>query len=177
MTMFQWGGTVLWVLMAMGFVALVMAIYLLLTVTPKREAPPNFTKRIMALIRAGDLRGAYQMCEGRDELLVNVIRAGIKMSGHERFVIQDAMESEGERGAMSLWQKIQYLNNIGVVSPLVGLLGTEIGLRYHRKLIDALRARDKALCESLMEAHIEETIRAVLEKSRKSKLADTSNAI
>jgi GntR family transcriptional repressor for pyruvate dehydrogenase complex len=45
---------------------------------------------------------------------------------------------------------------------IVGLLGTEIGLRYHRMLIDALKKRDKALCESLMEAHIEETIQAVL---------------
>jgi DNA-binding GntR family transcriptional regulator len=51
---------------------------------------------------------------------------------------------------------------------IVGLLGTEIGLRYHRKLIDALKKRDKTLCESLMEAHIEETIQAVLKASIKT---------
>jgi GntR family transcriptional regulator, transcriptional repressor for pyruvate dehydrogenase complex len=45
---------------------------------------------------------------------------------------------------------------------IVGLLGCEIGLRYHRKLIDALKSGDKALCESLMEAHLEETIKAIL---------------
>ncbi len=128
LTMIKWGGAILWVLMAMGFVALVMAMYLLLTVTPKREVPPSFYKRVMGLIRVGDLRGAYQMCEGRDELLVTVVRAGLKMAGHERYVIQEAMESEGERGAMSLWQKIFYLNNIGVVAPLVGLLGTVWGM-------------------------------------------------
>ena len=128
LTMIRWGGAILWVLMAMGFVALVMAMYLLLTVTPKREVPLSFYKRAMGLIRVGDLRGAYQMCEGRDELLVTVVRAGLKMAGHDRFVIQEAMESEGERGAMSLWQKIFYLNNIGVVAPLVGLLGTVWGM-------------------------------------------------
>jgi biopolymer transport protein ExbB len=126
--MIQWGGVILWVLIAMGFAALVMSIYFLLTVTPKREVPPNLAHRLVNQIRAGDLRGAYQLCEGRDEMLANVIRAGLRMSGHDRYVIQDAMESEGERGVMTLWQKIFYLNNIGVVAPLVGLLGTVWGM-------------------------------------------------
>ena len=38
------------------------------------------------------------------------------------------MESEGERGATALWQKISYLNNIGVIAPLLGLLGTVMGM-------------------------------------------------
>jgi biopolymer transport protein ExbB len=50
------------------------------------------------------------------------------MHGHDRYVIQEAMESEGERGAAALWQKISYLNNIGVIAPLLGLLGTVLGM-------------------------------------------------
>ena len=48
---------------------------------------------------------------------------------------------------------------------IVGLLGTEMGLRYHRMLIDAIRSGDKTLCERLMEEHIEETIVRVQQKS------------
>jgi len=48
---------------------------------------------------------------------------------------------------------------------IVKLLGCEIGLRYHRQLLDALKNRDKATCESLMDAHIDETIQAVLKSS------------
>lgn len=126
--MVRWGGAILWAIMALGFVALVMSVYFLLTVTPKREAPPTLAKRLLSQIRAGDFRAAYQLCEGRDEMLANVVRAGLRMSGHDRYVIQDAMESEGDRAATSLWQKIFYLNNIGVVAPLVGLLGTVWGM-------------------------------------------------
>lgn len=68
------------------------------------------------------------MCEERDELIANVLRAGLKMHGHDRFVIQEAMESEGERGAAELWQRISYLNNIGHIAPLLGLLGTVWGM-------------------------------------------------
>ncbi|HNR32796.1 MAG TPA: MotA/TolQ/ExbB proton channel family protein [Candidatus Hydrogenedentes bacterium] len=126
--MVRQGGPILWVIAGLGFIALVLALYLLLTVTPRREAPATLVKRAHAQVRAGDLRGAYQMCEGRDELLANVLRAGLQMAGHDRYVIQDAMESEGERGAAGLWQKISYLNNIATIAPLLGLLGTVWGM-------------------------------------------------
>lgn len=122
------GGLVLWAIVALSVFTLVMAVYFFLTVTPNREIPANFVKRAMSQIRAGDLRGAYQMCEGREELVARVLRAGLKVSGHDRYVIQEAMESEGERGATALWQKISYLNNVGNIAPLLGLLGTVMGM-------------------------------------------------
>jgi GntR family transcriptional repressor for pyruvate dehydrogenase complex len=44
---------------------------------------------------------------------------------------------------------------------VVHLLGRNIGLPYHRQIIDALKGKDKGVCEALMEEHIEETIRAI----------------
>jgi biopolymer transport protein ExbB len=128
MVMIQQGGVILWVIMALGFVAVVWTVYLLATVTTRREVPLNLGKRAQAQVRAGDIRGAYQMCLERDELLANVLRAGLKMSGHDRYVIQEAMESEGERGATALWQRISYLHNIAMIAPLLGLLGTVWGM-------------------------------------------------
>lgn len=122
------GGVILWLIGVLSVVAVVMAIYFFLTITPSREIPANFVRRAMNQIRTGDLRGAYQMCEGRDELVANVLRAGLKVCGHDRYVIQEAMESEGERGSTALWQRISYLNNIGVIAPLLGLLGTVWGM-------------------------------------------------
>ena len=122
------GGAILWVIMALSVFSMILAIYFLTTVTPSREVPEQFVKRAHSQIRAGDLRGAFQMCEGRDELIANVLRAGLKMHGHDRFVIQEAMESVGERGAAEMWQKISYLNNIGHIAPLLGLMGTVWGM-------------------------------------------------
>lgn len=122
------GGVVMMIIIALSVVALGMAIYFMVTLTPNREVPIQFVKRAQAQIRAGDLRGAYQMCEDRDEFIANVLRAGLRLHGHDRYVIQEAMESEGERRAMAMWQKISYLNNIGVLAPLLGLLGTVISM-------------------------------------------------
>jgi len=126
--MFQAGGGILWVIIGVSVLTLVMVIYCFLTVSPAREVPPAFVKRAHNLIQAGDLREAYELCSGRDEILARVLRAGLKMAGHDRYVIQEAMESEGERGATALWQRISYISNAGTIAPLLGLLGTVWGM-------------------------------------------------
>ncbi len=126
--MIREGGTILWVIMGLGTIAMAMALYLFLTVTCAKEAPSSLVKRAFGQIKAGEFRGAYQMCEDRGELLARVLSAGLKVHDHDRYVVQEAMESEGERGATELWQRISYLNNIGTIAPLLGLLGTVWGM-------------------------------------------------
>lgn len=149
MTMIEQGGVILWVTMGIGFIGVVLALYLLLTVTPRREAPPSLIKRAHKQISNGDLREAYRMVEDRDELLANVLRVGLKLAGHERYVIQEAMESEAERGAAALWQRITYLYNIATITPLLGLLGTVWGMMQAFSSI----ALDSAQVKGLMMAY------------------------
>lgn len=128
MTMIEQGGVILWVIMGLGFLALVWALYLFFTLTQRREVPALLVSRLQAQIARNEMREAYQMCERRPEMIAGVLRAGIKKAGHDRFVIQEAMESEGERRAAALWQRISYLNNIANIAPLLGLLGTVWGM-------------------------------------------------
>lgn len=154
--MMEKGGPILWVIIGLSVVAVMMGLYCVITVTLNREAPTTLVRRALSQIQAGDVRGAFQMCEGRGELLANVLRAGIKMSGHERYVIQEAMESEGERGAAALWQKISYLNNIGVIAPLLGLLGTVWGMiqAFGAIALDDSQVRGLTMAYSVAQAMI-----------------------
>ncbi len=126
--MIQQGGPILWAILGLGFIGLVLGLYLMLTVTPRREAPLKLARRVTNLVRSGDVAGATMLCENRDELLPRVLLAGLKMAGQERYIIMEAMEGEGQRGAAELWQRISYMNNIGVIAPLMGLLGTVWGM-------------------------------------------------
>ncbi len=154
--MIRAGGIIMWIIILMSVVTGIIAVYFLMVVTPAREIPPTFVKRAMQQIRAGDLRGAYQMCEGRDELVANVLRAGLKVAGHDRYVIQEAMESEGERGATQLWEKISYLNYVGVTAPLVGLLGTVWGMinAFGAIAFEDAIARGKAMASGVAQAMV-----------------------
>ena len=156
MMMIAQGGPVLWVLMGLGVLTLALALFLLTTLTVRREAPTSLIKRAHSQIVAGDLRGAYQMCLERDEMMANVLRAGLKMSGHDRYVIQEAMESAGERAAASLWQRITYLNNIANLALLLGLLGTVWGMMqaFGAIAFDTAQVRSMSMAYSVSEAMI-----------------------
>ncbi len=154
--MIREGGSILWVIIGLSVITFIMVLYFFFTITPAREVPPNLLKRALSQIRAGDLRGAYQMCEGRDELLANVIKSGLKMAGHDRYVIQEAMESEGERGATALWQRISYVNNVGAIAPLLGLLGTVWGMirAFGAIAFDDAQSRGLVMAYSVSQAMI-----------------------
>ena len=47
---------------------------------------------------------------------------------------------------------------------IVGSLGTKDGLYYHRRILDAIKARDESQAESLMVEHVERTIRRLKSK-------------
>ena len=40
------------------------------------------------------------------------------------------MQAEGKRCGVSLWQRISVLNDIAIIAPMLGLLGTVLGLFY-----------------------------------------------
>lgn len=122
------GGPILWTIIALGFLTLILSMYLFATITPRREAPAKLVKRIANQIRAGEFYEATKLCDGRTELMARVLYAGLRLAEQERYIIQEAMESEGERGAAHLWQRISYLNNVGMIAPLLGLLGTVWGM-------------------------------------------------
>lgn len=156
MMMIEQGGVILWVIMGLGFVAVALAVYLLITVTPRREAPAALSKRAHAQVRDGALKEAHMMCSEREELLARVYRAGLKVAGHDRYVIQEAMESEGERGAAELWQRISYLNNIATIAPLLGLLGTVWGMMraFSAIALDTAQVKGITMAYSVSQAMI-----------------------
>jgi biopolymer transport protein ExbB len=42
----------------------------------------------------------------------------------------DSMKSEGKRAATAFWQRLSLLNDIVIIAPMLGLLGTVIGMFY-----------------------------------------------
>ncbi len=156
LTMLEQGGVILYCILGLGFLALVLTFYLLFTLTPGREVPKKLLRRATAQLEEGDLRAVYTMVEDRDELLARVLRAGLRAAGRDRHIVQEAMESEGQRGATALWQRITYLNNIATIAPLLGLLGTVWGMMQAFSAIhfDTSEVRNVAMAYSVSTAMV-----------------------
>lgn len=150
------GGVILWIIIALSAVTLMLALYLLATVSVRREVPAKLADQAAEALSQGNIGRVYKLCEGQDALLANVLRAGVKMAGRDRFIVQEAMESEGERGAAALWQRILYLSNIGQIAPLLGLLGTVWGMiqAFGSIYLDDAQVRGLRMAEAVAQAMI-----------------------
>lgn len=100
----------------------------LLKLRNDKMAPPDLVEQLRSQFRTGDYHSAYQACKGRTGMLSNVIRVGLSMLGHGRVSVESAMEDALAKEVSTLGTRVRYLSVIGVVSPMLGLTGTVIGM-------------------------------------------------
>ena len=71
-------------------------------------------------------------------------------------MLKDVVESEGQRQAVSIQDQIQYLLDIAVISPMVGLFGTVLGMMtaFNSVAMDIASARPMQLAGGVSQALI-----------------------
>ena len=73
---------------------------------------------------------ALSYCEGNKNLLSVMIASGICTRHHGAQHMINTLKSEGKRATSHFWQRISILNDIVVIAPMLGLLGTVMGMFY-----------------------------------------------
>jgi biopolymer transport protein ExbB len=127
---FLLGGNLMWVLAFLSFTSIVLITFYFLSLTPSNAMPPLFAQRLHEMLAARRIAEAISFCEQHDNSLSRVMRKGIAHMDRGRDAIIEAMQSEGQRQASAFWQRISYLADVGVVAPMVGLLGTVMGMMH-----------------------------------------------
>jgi len=125
------GGPVLYVLILLSFIMLCLIFYYLLTLRTTLIVPQDFINQVEAELNKKDFEVLNSIAKKHDSSVAKVIAAGSEMyikSKNNYTMIRDAVEDEGGRQAGLLWQKIHPLQDIAVVAPMIGLLGTVIGM-------------------------------------------------
>ncbi len=109
-----------------------MAIFLysLATVRTKEVLPERFVKDIKTLLRNGQYEEAEELCGMNKNLLSSIVSVGLTTRKLGPQLMIDAMKSEGKRASTAFWQRLSLLNDIVVIAPMLGLLGTVIGMFY-----------------------------------------------
>ena len=128
----KYGGNIMYVLSFLSVIGLALLAYLLIVQRPSSIAPRALRLELSDKIRAGDMPGARNACEARPCPLASVALAGLDYLRNaqraDRDMLKDAMESEGARQAQSIEGATQWLLDISVVAPMLGLLGTVMGM-------------------------------------------------
>jgi len=91
-------------------------------------APPALIQALQMTLAAGNYQEAWATCAVNKNYLANVLKAGLSRLGRGKEAVADAVAEHGLREATVLRTRNSYLSVIGVVSPMIGLLGTVIGM-------------------------------------------------
>ncbi len=128
----QAGGWTMWVIIGLSAIGTFLVVFFLFTLRANLLYPRAFIREAEDAATEGDADALAAVCESNGSPAARIIGAAIQqVSGAKQvdyLLIRDAVEDEGARQAGTLWQRIQYLLDIAVVAPMVGLLGTVLGM-------------------------------------------------
>ena len=94
----------------------------------KKTSPPDYEAEVKLYFQQGDYVGAYTFCRDNKSPLTNVLRVGISLLGDGKTMVEEGMISEMHKESSNMGTQINYLSVIGVVTPMIGLLGTVTGM-------------------------------------------------
>ena len=100
----------------------------LLTLRKDKLAPPPLVESLRQTIAAGNYQEAWEICNANKNYLSNVLKAALSRIGRGKTAVEDAIVEHGLREATVMRTRNSYLSVIGVIAPMIGLLGTVIGM-------------------------------------------------
>ncbi len=108
---------------------MLLFLYYFFTINTATLSPPNFLEDVNRLIVAHKYEEAGNFCRANRHLFVaSVILRAVENVGKDHAVIMTMIENEGRRRADLIWNRIGYLLDLSNVAPMLGLLGTVLGM-------------------------------------------------
>jgi len=122
------GFIIVMILIALSIYSAYLIVEQILTVRRNDLIPPGLGETVQQALGTGDMRGARQACEDNPSLLSFVLMHGIAELEFGWNAVEKTLEDSLAEQAARMFRKIEYLSVIGNIAPMIGLLGTVIGM-------------------------------------------------
>lgn len=124
----QAGGTIGWVIVGLSVAMVALIIEHLLSIRRGSLMPAGLAEELHQLIAQGQYQQAEAVCRDRPSFLGFVVAAALQDVGLGYSAVEKSMEDASAEQAARLFRKIEYLSVIGVLAPMLGLMGTVWGM-------------------------------------------------
>ncbi|MDR2756069.1 MAG: MotA/TolQ/ExbB proton channel family protein [Planctomycetaceae bacterium] len=121
-------GLIGYTIILLSLFAVALIIEYSLTIRSKILMPSGFADEVLQLLSQGQWAAFVQKCQSETSPLAQILHAGIKEYEFGWDAIEKAVEETTAEQASRLYRKIEYLNVIGNIAPMLGLLGTVVGM-------------------------------------------------
>ncbi len=127
-----YGGWIMWVLAAISVFALAMVFYFITVLRSNAVTPRDLLIDLVARVRANDLTEARRLCDRHTCPLSAVVLAALDCMRNvpqcDVSLLRNATEAEGMRQADAIQGQTEFLLDVATIAPLLGLLGTVLGM-------------------------------------------------
>ncbi len=139
---FRDGGPLMYPIALCSFVLTVFVFERFVALRRGSVIPAPFVKRFIEQLREGqiDREKALQLCEQNNSPVAQVFAGAMKKWGRPGVEVEQAILDSGERITNHLRRHLRLFNGISQVSPLLGLLGTVLGMISSFNAISASEA-------------------------------------
>jgi len=118
------------ILIVLSVVAVSIWMYCLSIFREKNNMSAQVTKDIKTYLLNKEYQKAINYCNCQNILFSSIISSALTARSHGPQFVFETIKSEGQRFTVKFWQKINLLNDIVIIAPMLGLLGTVIGMFY-----------------------------------------------
>jgi biopolymer transport protein ExbB len=128
----EYGGILMYPLIATSIVGLAMIIYFAVVLREQQILPRAFVANLRQLLQSKRLVEAQAACRGNPSPIAAVAASALeyrlRVDTPDLTVLHNIVEGEGSRQAVRIQGQVTYLADLGGVAPMMGLLGTVIGM-------------------------------------------------
>jgi biopolymer transport protein ExbB len=124
------GFLIVMVLLALSMATVALVIEHILSIRARILMPPGLAEEVQAQLTAGKVSGAEALCRQKPSFLAFVLQAGISELDGGWTAVEKGMEDAAAEQSARLFRKIEYLSVIANIAPMVGLLGTVVGMMF-----------------------------------------------
>lgn len=122
------GAIMIFILLALSLTAAYLIFDHLMTIRRKDLMPDGLSEQVRQCLITGDVGAAQEACNARPSFLAFVLMHGISELEFGWNAVEKSLEDALAEQSARLFRKIEYLSVIGNIAPMVGLLGTVIGM-------------------------------------------------
>ncbi|MEM7455357.1 MAG: MotA/TolQ/ExbB proton channel family protein [Planctomycetota bacterium] len=138
------GTVMIVILLLMSLTAAYLIFDHIMTIRRKDLMPEGLSDQVRQSLMSGDVAGAREACNAKPSLLSFVLMHGISELEFGWNSVEKSIEDALAEQSARLLRKIEYLNVIGNMAPMVGLLGTVIGMIFAFQAVAATQGTASA---------------------------------
>jgi len=122
------GGFMMIPIILSSFVAVYVFVERILTINKANQSPEAFIGKIKELVLKGDISGARLLCAQFDSPIARMIEKGVSRIGSPLKNIEASIENVAKIELFKLEKNLSLLATVSGAAPMMGFLGTVIGM-------------------------------------------------